>query len=652
MPENAIISNLNPFQLTDALKKKIAFVPCNSKESLHSWIQIFLELDIPDNLVDDDSTCSPMDAIWNIYRRCKDNDLIGYNRTLSYASRAGGKTISSAVLEVLMLCHLDRDVAHLAAIEAQAQKAQSYVRMFLGKPYLKDFIIGDNKREIRYIRYCHQETGDNITDKQWHDLKSDAERSLYKKIDNYIHVLVATMSSVNHDHTLLLVLDESELIESNKVYEDAKMIPESRGDRLPITLITSSRKFAGGRVQKEIDEAVDIKGRVKLHINHWNVLDVSRPCPPERHKPELGKIPIYYSKELLKTISEEEYKELPPKMQEKYLMQEGFHGCLHNCNNKLFPACQGRLATKEVKPSEFLKPIEQLEGLLDALPEEHIQAQLYCWRPSRTGMIYSHLERQIHMISAKEMASMILGEEVTFDIPKDKLFELFKLNHARIVGGMDFGFVHPFAVIIGAVFENTLYVFEAIEASGLELTQKIELCDMRIKHYNAMIYPDPAYPSDIKTFRMHGYQMSSWKKKPGSVLNGIENVRLKINPGAGKRPEIYFLLGDAGCENAFKRLQEYRWKIDAISGEPTDTPNEENNDIPDAGRYLIMNVFGKGSKANVLEEEENVIVNPNDKQYTVANWQKQIINELTDGEEIIEEEEEEHPINSTIKWFI
>lgn len=645
------ILSVNSYQLTDELKKKIAFVPCNSKEALHNWINIFLELDIPDNRVDDDSTCSPMEAIWNIYRRCKDNDLVGYNRTLSFASRDGTKTLSAAVLEVLMICHLDRDVAHLAAIEAQAQKAQSYVKAYLSKPYLKDFVIGDNKREVKYVRYCHKETGENLTEKEWNNLASDMERSLYHKNDNYINVLVATMSSVNFSHVLFMVIDECELIESNRVYDDAKMIPASRGDRLPITLITSSRKYAGGRVQKEIDEAIDIKGRVKLHINHWNAVDMSRSCPPERHHPELGKIPLYYSKELLKTISKEDYEALPVKMQEKYIMQEGFHGCLHNCHNRLFPACQGRLATKLIKPSMFLKPIEHLEGLLDSLPEEHIQAQLYCWRPSRTGMIYPHLERQIHIISAAEMASMVTGEEYKFNITKEKLIETFKLAKAKFVAGMDFGFVHPFAACVGAVFENTLYIFDALEVSGMELMQKIEMCDARIKQYDPMIYPDPAYPSDIKTFRIHGYQMSSWKKKPGSVLNGIEVVRLKINPGAGKRPEIFFLKDDLGCENAFKRIQEYRWKIDVVSGEPTDTPEETGADMSDAIRYLIWNVFGKASKANVTNKDDEVEMIEPQKQYTEKNWFKQKIAELVDdSEEIIEDDDK--PINSSIKWFI
>src|SRR5262245_59641700 len=84
----------------EEIKRKVCFVPCDTKEDLHNWIMLFLGLDLPDVIVDPDSNSCPMDMIWEVYSRARANDEEFMN-VLYYASRDSFKTLGAAILEVL-----------------------------------------------------------------------------------------------------------------------------------------------------------------------------------------------------------------------------------------------------------------------------------------------------------------------------------------------------------------------------------------------------------------------------------------------------------------------------------------------------------------------------------------------------------------------
>jgi hypothetical protein len=156
---------------------------------------------------------------------------------------------------------------------------------------------------------------------------------------------------------------------------------------------------------------------------------------------------------------------------------------------------------------------------------------------------------------------------------------------------MDFGFTHNFAVAWGFIYGRVLYILDCIEIPELELSQCVEICDQRIKKYDPKIWPDVAYPGHIKTFRKSGYRMGQTKK---DVIGGIEAVRRKIMPAGGSEPELFVLRGDDGGNLFIKRMVAYKWKLDS-AGMPTDVPDEEEDDLCDAGRYLVFNSFEKTS---------------------------------------------------------
>ena len=630
------------------LERRTLFAPCETTDALSRWIRVFLGFDLPDTLIDPESTSTPMDLVWEIYNEARQKEP-KFDTILGYACREGIKTLAAAILEVLALFHLGRSNAHLAAIEQQAQKCAAYVRDFLARPHLRDFKTGDNKREIEVVWYARKDDPDYISEKEWKSLPVD-EQEAYSKHRWYMKILVATMQSCNSDHVPYLTLDELDLAPAKPV-EEAKMIPSPMNDRLPITFYTSTRKFAFGLVQKEIDNAE----KSGLQIRHWNIIDVTERCPAERHRPDKPKVPLYFDDNTLRTLSEKEYHELPADRQESFVRDEGYAGCYENC--KLFAMCRGRLATQQ-RPRRklgdsvcLLKPIAHVINQFKKVSLEAALAQLLCRKPAETGLIYSRLDEGIHKLTVAEIATLVTGDEYPDDFTKSDLIQLFRDRGARFVGGMDFGYSHNFAVCIAAVDGNRAFVIEGFMIPGLELAQKLEHCDSRIAHYNAEIYPDTASPADIKTFKRHGYTMKDWSKSriwkskgtkeqvgiKGSVQGGIEIVRMKLWPVMGD-PELYFLRGDDGVESIFANLRQYHWKLDAV-GNVTNEPDKDDDDGADALRYMIMNTFPPKGKTHIPTPKEGEITttlsakvkHEEAQQYTVDNWAQKKIAELTSG---------------------
>lgn len=604
------------------IKRKLLFVPCQTKEHLRIWIKTYLDLDYSFNLICDDeerhppSNSTPLDLLWEIYSAAMDGRDPSKSFFLAYAARDSYKTLSCAVLEVLCLFHLKRDVAHLAAIESQAANCTKYVEDFLKKPILREFLTSKNKRTIETTRY-EGANGMILSPSEWQALAPNV-RDTYKEVTNFVRIIVATMSGTNSLHCSMLILDELDLAPPKPV-EEAKMIaaPGKERGELPITFMTSTRKFNYGLVQKAIDEA----NKSGLIIRHWNLIDITSKCPTSRHLPTLPKQTVYVSEENLKTYTEEEYDGMSESQQEKLFKDQAYAGCIRNC--KLFAMCRGRLATKQSSTSSLLKTVDHVQSMFAKVETETAKAQLLTWKPSTAGLVYPRFDRAVHMISAREMAERILGEPIKKEITKSDLVKVMRQHNVQFFAGQDYGYSHAFACVTAGVYGATMYIIDAFEVPGLEITQKIALCDDRIKELEPQIYGDVASPSDIKTFKKHGYKMRDWTKEKNSVKEGIDCVRLKLNPFAGD-PQLYLLKDDEGCDLLAKRMSEYHWIMDA-AGRITDVPDDTEDDICDALRYLVMNVFpirkGRSLSASV---QDPVLEN---KQKNPANWMEKIIQE-------------------------
>lgn len=583
----------------EIIKHRTAFVRRTTKEDLALWIAEYIGLEFPDVVVDPESKVSPMGFIWEVYSKVMDNRDPEVNRILAYASRDSGKTLAAAVLEFLMIVHFDRNAGHMAATLDQSAKATTYVGKFFSRPYFSRFVVGDNKKIKEFVRYEHRETAENITEKQWAALPP-IQQVRYEEHRSKLEIVVCTPKGANSLHVPYFTTDEVDLA-NPQAYEEAKMIPtaDAKG-HAALTVLTSTRKYAFGLVQKEIDDSQ----KTGLRILHWNILDIARRCPPERHLPDEEKVRVLVDHENIRVYSGPEIDRLTEDQKAECADEQAFSGCLKNCS--LYAVCRGRLATVQQNPkypqaSSIHKPIEHLISQFRNVDAEVAKAQLLCRKPSMSGLIYPFLDREVHMKSPKQIADMVVGEDIhpeTFT--KEDLVAFFKSREAQFVTGMDFGYTHNFVAITVAVDGRRAFVIDAVAQSEILTNQQIALCNAKLGRYASEVYADPENPQGIKEFKDAGWNMRKWSKGPGSVLTGIEIVRWMIRPLIGE-PLLYFLSDDSIVDWVFGCLSKYHWTVDA-AGNPTNVPDEADDDACDALRYGLMNRFRKG-KTTVLAPE-------------------------------------------------
>ena len=610
-------------------------------QECHDWILYFLDLDLPCSRVDETSNSSPLEMVWECYSHQiygpESEDL---SRVLYYACRFGGKSLAESVIEVMLLFHARNSMYHLAAIKEQSFQVQKYIKKFLYGPKLRAFVGGDAKG-ITTLSFYTPNSGDGVyISEDEYSLLDPSERANYNLVNNSVEVIVASVQSCNGKHGML-VLDEIDVMlgeEAVAAYRQSMNIPcssySATGERrLPLTILTSTRKTSFGLVQNEIDDAK----RTQLLIRHWNVLDVMEACPPSRHLPDEPKVTIYRSDETLTAISEENYLSLSEKERELYQKDTCCKGCLTRC--RLFAVCKGRLIDRQKSTSKFLQPIVDIQNKIREQPLGQVKAELLCQKPSTTGLVYPRFDPEKHVITPAQAYKKMMG--VDAPDPKMSKRELIALAHERdlpFYGGMDFGYSHLFAYVHGFRDISRFFVVNAIAMPELEKDQQIEVME-QFRADKPSIYADTEDPGGVQIFRNKGFKMPKWKKVAGSVPGGIACVQMKLSPSLGAEPELFFVreVGeDPGMDLLIKFVREHHWKLDAAN-EPTDLISDDNKDLPDALRYCIMNVFpfkskfSAGSSADVsvstpLPADESGI------QYGVQTWMTQKIAELTGGD--------------------
>jgi hypothetical protein len=371
-------------------------------------------------------------------------------------------------------------------------------------------------------------------------------------------------------------------------YEESKFIPTEYQGKMPLTLLISTRKSRVGLVQKELDEA----HKTGLAVRHWNIIDVTQPCAPERHLPNEQKTILYVSDDHLEHATEEVWKGWTPDRKAKFVPMPAFAGCV-KC--PIFFACKGNLATRQTSNNALLKSIPYTIGKFKEANPSYAKAQLLCRKPDTEGLIYPYYDPEIHMVSAAEMAEMITGESYDPDFSKLQLIRVAQERDLPFYCGIDHGSTHNFVAVSGIKNGNSMYIFDCQSAPELELEEKITLLNSTIAAWDPEIYPDPEDPSSNKSIRKAGFRVHKWNKEKHSVIGGINLIRSMLRPTIGK-PRVYILRGDPGCETLSNNLGKYHWKRDS-AGRPTNIPNDINDDECDATRYLILNAFpmkGKG----------------------------------------------------------
>ena len=357
-------------------KVDVLLQPLSSAEELRDWMNVFLDLNFPKGVVYPTSTHGPVEAMWRIYELMKTGENEFIPQACMLASRDSFKTLGAAALEILCMLHFRISVAHMAAISSQSDKAIQYVTSFFRKlkPYLNANgwkQSSDNKKMVAWLTDEGQEV--------------------------YIRIVIATIAGANSEHVPMLFIDEVDVVQDPRALKEAKMIPSTFGKWFPLTIYLSTRKFAGGLMEKTLKQTITAGGE----ILRWNILDVTERIPHDIAKINEPRQIRYISTDLpMESLLESEWNTLPDERKHKYERLEAYAGI---ADHPLLPVMRNYLVDR---PQEdyggLFKKLSATLNNFRQIEPDMANAQLLCNKPSSSGLVYPRFDEVRNVLSVQE----------------------------------------------------------------------------------------------------------------------------------------------------------------------------------------------------------------------------------------------------------
>lgn len=560
--------------------KKIRDRAPRSKEELDAYLRYFYNVFLAKTPIEDGNS-SPLDFVWDIFSTAMDYKSDNVYNFLGLATRGGQKSLSCAIIEMLLMQHDPyRDLFHMASIKAQAYVTYDYFKTLHYLPVMRGVLVGDPT-----MRESESHTGKKLT------------------------IGTATMDSVNSFHGSV-IQDELDLTPSAIFKESKGMLSAQRG-KLPLNICISSRKFGFGNVQKLLDDSVkNVDFPFKVH--KWGILEVTEKCRSERHG-DYG-TEIYINDDDLIAVDKNKFNELTSTDKDRYHKKVGYQNCL-KCG--IFSFCQGRL-TKQEDNNPYLQPIDIVRSQFKTEDLEFIKSQRLNRKPTTKGLIYYNWDETIHVKNYAQIYEIYMGrphpdlvvnaktgKSNRSDIAFSELIDVFIVNGGRFIIGVDFGF--SIRAVAGLYFidgSERIYFIDELSVTGFTDAEFAREIKNRWGHLPVeMVYADPESPGGKKEIRTQtGWPVS--EKVDKNVKDGIATVRKKLRIPGTKETMLYV---STNCFVFLYEVVNYRHKINPTSQEPIEEVHKENDHSCDQLRYVIHTIFG--NRADNFNFDQPVINN-------------------------------------------
>lgn len=142
--------------------------------------------------------------------------------------------------------------------------------------------------------------------------------------------------------------------------------------------------------------------------------------------------------------------------------------------------------------------------------------------------------------------------------------------------GLDFGYVHPAALIKVTHYEGQNYFEEIIYQSGLTLSDLSRLIKEKVPE-RATIYADAAEPKSIEELYRQGFNIKPAVKEVWAGIMQMKSFPINIHQGS---------------QNLKREIQSYKWKKDK-NDNVIEEPVKANDDALDACRYAVFTHLSK-----------------------------------------------------------
>lgn len=505
-------------------RRKYLFNICETKEELQAFLRAFLKVDLPDYIVDENSTSSPMDFVWSVYDVMRTN--IGPKEHAVAAARGTMKTLTSAVIHFLAMVHFRRSCVQISAIKPQSRFCLQYLSKFLNIPELLQYF--ETYSSYEYI------------------LNNLPPNSLTSKSDARVSVTAATLTAANGFRGSLIIRDETDLIK-REILDEVSMVaePTQCGNAFdPITISLSSRKTNSGPVQELIEKSELPENKDIIHLHKWSLADFMKRCEPSYHGPKNDT--AYINDDTLQIIWNKEILDNNP-ARASFRKIETFEKC-RTC--PAFLVCQTR-AAKQKSNAPGLRKITFVAGRISAVKEvTTIKAQLLNLEPETTGLVFPLLSKGLHLKNPIDCFLFLSGNTDWYDYAhknieknykkpptKQDLYQYALKNGWKTSYGIDFGFTDPAVIVVVLYNQRTNYclILHGRHSPGYSNSQWADTVKTLecVTLQPDLICPDMADASAHTYFASDGYQV--WRNKPRSIDTGVSQLRgLMWNPTTQK----------------------------------------------------------------------------------------------------------------------
>ena len=231
--------------------------------------------------------------------------------------------------------------------------------------------------------------------------------------------------------------------------------------------------------------------------------------------------------------------------------------------NHFYDLCNLELTDKDFKSFYFTSwdnpflPKDELERVKETLPKDRYLQEYEASFQKTAGLAIPEFSREKH------------------------LYEELPVGDYQKLGGVDFGYVHYAAVPEIYWSGEKLYVEDEWYKTGRT--------DALIAEYVASckfdaVYPDPENAGGIEELRRKEVNVREVKKGKGSIVEGIQQIR-----------ELFItkrLFINKRCVNLISEFESYAYDEDSNK----EVPKKENDDLIDALRYVVLQIFPKIDK--------------------------------------------------------
>lgn len=394
----------------------------------------------------------------------------------------------------------------------------------------------------------------------------------------------------NSEHVPMLFIDEVDVVQDPRALNEAKMIPSVFKNYFPLTVYLSTRKFAGGLMEKTLKQTKKANGE----ILRWNIIDIAERIPHEVARTNEPKVTRYISRNLpMVNLKTEDWEVLPDEEKVKYERFEAYAGI---ADHKMLPVMRNYLVDRPQEDfGNLYKPLVAVHNNFRQLDADMAEAQLLCNKPSTSGLVYPRFSNTENVLSVRAAIEKVMGQDMKIDSFMF-LKQYLKDLGCRFIGGADWGFSDATSLIVLGLMPNgDIYHLDTMAMTGLELDDIVKYAvemndDWGIEKW----YVDQAYPAYIKTLKRKGLKIPKFDK---DVSAGISALQGKIVDSNNVRK--YYVIDTPNNKQVMEAFGNYMWKTDGkgeiIEGKP-EHGNDGTADIMDSIRYPFQCLYHKGAK--------------------------------------------------------